>query len=94
MLLASKTPRNLKKIISETGEHDMQKKCEIFLLDLEFIIIKFLLSNILKINFEILQIFCRFSQFDIKFPKNFLNPYFFPEFHNFSPISLKFSSNY
>ncbi len=46
----------MKKIISETGEQIMHKY-EIFLHGLYFIIRKFLLSDVFKINFEILQIF-------------------------------------
>ncbi len=66
----------MKKMIIENGEH-LLHKYEIFLPGLHFIIIwkEFLLSNSLRINFEIPQTFQQtFSKFNIKFPKYFLHP--------------------
>ncbi len=59
-----------------------------FLLGLDFIILKFLFSNVLEINFEMLQIFylspkLKFSQF---------STIFFSEFCNFSWIFLELFS--
>ncbi len=59
-------------------------------------ILKFLLSNVLEINFEIPQIYGLSPNLTVKFPKNFFNSslmVFFFKFYNFSPISSKFSSN-
>ncbi len=48
-------------MISEAGEY-LTHKYEIVLLDLDFKILKFLLANGPKINFEIPQIFYRLSK--------------------------------
>ncbi len=61
-------------------------------------------SEQLKKNLSIIKIVDRgdkikkcFQKFNVKFPNNFIKSslifFFFLEFHNFSPISLKFSSN-
>ncbi len=67
---------------------------EWFLLGRDFIILEFLLSNVLEIYFEIPQIFYRLSpKFNVKFHKNFLNLSSIFFFQNFT-IFLEYSKSF